>query len=86
MHRSQKLVGDGDQEYSNEKRVVNVRVDGTAHLPESLRLTNLVGRGFTVNESWAPQVRLPKTPLYRAHEEGTESRALPNCDETRGKT
>jgi hypothetical protein len=28
MHRSQKLVGDGDQEYSNEKRVVNVQVDG----------------------------------------------------------
>ena len=41
MHRSQKLVGDGDQEYSKEKRVVNVRVDGmrvdgTAHPPESL--------------------------------------------------
>ena len=28
MHRSQKLVGDADQEYSNEKRVVNLRVDG----------------------------------------------------------
>jgi hypothetical protein len=39
MHRPQKLAGDGNQEYSNEKRVVNVRVDGidgTAHLPESL--------------------------------------------------
>jgi hypothetical protein len=34
---SQKLVGDSDQENSNEKRAVNVRVDdvdGTAHLPE----------------------------------------------------
>jgi hypothetical protein len=29
MYRSQKLVGDGDQEYSNEKRAVNLRVDGT---------------------------------------------------------
>jgi hypothetical protein len=36
MHRSPKLVGDGDQEYSNEKHVVNVRVDGAPHLPESI--------------------------------------------------
>ena len=35
MHRSKKLLG-SDQGYFNEKRPVNVRVDGTAHLAESL--------------------------------------------------
>ena len=34
MPRSKKLPGSGDQEYFNEKRPVNVRVDGTAHLAE----------------------------------------------------
>ncbi len=34
MHRSKKLLGSGDQEYFKEKRPVNVRVDGTAHLAE----------------------------------------------------
>jgi len=34
MHRSKKLLGKGDQEYFNEKRPVNVRVDGTARLAE----------------------------------------------------
>jgi hypothetical protein len=34
MHRSQELLGSGDQEYVNEKRPVNVRDDGTAHLAE----------------------------------------------------
>jgi hypothetical protein len=34
MHRSKKLLGSGYQEYFNEKRPVNVRVDGTAHLAE----------------------------------------------------
>jgi hypothetical protein len=28
MHRSENLPGSGDQEYFNEKRPVNVRVDG----------------------------------------------------------
>jgi hypothetical protein len=31
MHHSKKLLGSGEQEYFNEKRPVNVRVDGTAH-------------------------------------------------------
>jgi len=34
MPRSKKLPGNGDQGYFNEKRPVNVRVDGTAHLAE----------------------------------------------------
>jgi hypothetical protein len=34
MHRSRKLLCSGDEEYFNEKRSVNVRVDGTAHLAE----------------------------------------------------
>ena len=34
MHRSKSLLGSGDQEYFNEKRPVNVRVDGTAQLAE----------------------------------------------------
>ena len=34
MHRSKNLLGSSDQEYFNEKRPVNVRVDGTAHLAE----------------------------------------------------
>jgi len=34
--RSKKLLGSGDQEYFNEKRPVNGRVDGTAHLAELL--------------------------------------------------
>jgi hypothetical protein len=34
MRRSKKLLGSGDEEYFNEKRSVNVRVDGTAHLAE----------------------------------------------------
>jgi len=34
MHRSKKLLGSGDQEYFNEKRPVNVRDDGRAHLSE----------------------------------------------------
>jgi hypothetical protein len=34
MHRSQNLLVSGDQEYFNEKRPVNVRVDGTAHRAE----------------------------------------------------
>jgi len=34
MHRSKKLLCSGDEEYFNEKRSVNVRVDGTAHLAE----------------------------------------------------
>ncbi|HUZ97351.1 MAG TPA: hypothetical protein VMU57_20805 [Edaphobacter sp.] len=36
MHRSQTLADIADGEYSNEKRLVNVRVDGTDDLPESL--------------------------------------------------
>ena len=35
MHRSKKLLVSGDREYFNEKRSVNVRVKGTAHLAES---------------------------------------------------
>jgi hypothetical protein len=35
MHRWKKLLRSGDQEYFNEKRPVNVRVNGTAHLAES---------------------------------------------------
>ncbi len=43
MHRSKKLLGSGNQEYFNEKRPVNVRVDGTAHLAELFpRLTDAV--------------------------------------------
>jgi hypothetical protein len=34
VHRSKKLPGGGDEEYFNQKRSVNVRVDGTAHLAE----------------------------------------------------
>ena len=34
MHRSKKLLGNGDQEYVNEKHPVNVRVDGVADLAE----------------------------------------------------
>jgi len=34
MHRPKKLLGSGDQGYCNEKRPVNVRVDGTAHFAE----------------------------------------------------
>src|SRR6266849_7957610 len=34
MPRSKKLLNSGDQEYFNEKRPVNVRVDSTAHLAE----------------------------------------------------
>jgi hypothetical protein len=33
-HRSKKPLGNGDQGYCNEKRPVNVRVDGTANLVE----------------------------------------------------
>jgi len=36
MHRSKKLLCSGDEEYFNEKRPVNVRVEGTAHLAEAL--------------------------------------------------
>jgi hypothetical protein len=36
MHRSTKPLGIGDREYFNEKRPVNVRVDGSAHLAEAL--------------------------------------------------
>jgi hypothetical protein len=36
MHRSKKPLGSGDREYFNEKRPVNVRVDGTAHLTAAL--------------------------------------------------
>jgi hypothetical protein len=32
IRRSQKLLGDGKQEYFNEKRRVNSRVNGTARL------------------------------------------------------
>jgi hypothetical protein len=34
MHGPKKLLGSADQGYVNEKRPVNVRVDGTAHLAE----------------------------------------------------
>ena len=34
MYRSMKLLGSGEKEYFNEKRPVNVRVEGTAHLVE----------------------------------------------------
>jgi len=34
MYRSKKLLSNGDQEYFNEKRPVNLRVDGIAHLAE----------------------------------------------------
>jgi hypothetical protein len=34
LHRSKKHLGSGGQEYFNEKRPVNLRVDGTAHLAE----------------------------------------------------
>jgi len=34
MHRSQKLLGSGDQGYFNEKGPVNLRVEGAAHLAE----------------------------------------------------
>jgi hypothetical protein len=36
MHRSMKPLGRGGQEYFNEKRPVNGRVGGTAHLAETL--------------------------------------------------
>jgi hypothetical protein len=31
MHRSKKVLGSGEQEYFNEKPLVNGRVDGAAH-------------------------------------------------------
>jgi len=34
MRCSKKLLVNGDQEYFNEKRPVNMRVDGTAHFAE----------------------------------------------------
>src|ERR1700693_1378248 len=34
------------------------------------RRTSLVGRGFTANESGAPQVRLPKTPVIQSTRRG----------------
>ncbi len=34
MRRSKNLLGSGEQEYFNEKRPVNVRVDDTAHLAQ----------------------------------------------------
>jgi hypothetical protein len=34
MHRSQKLLGDGGQEYFNEKRLVNLRVGRRAQVAE----------------------------------------------------
>jgi hypothetical protein len=36
MHGSKKPLGSGDREYFNEKRPVNVRVDGTALLAVAL--------------------------------------------------
>jgi phage gp46-like protein len=36
MRRSKKPLGSGDREYFNEKRPVNVRVDATAYLAETL--------------------------------------------------
>jgi hypothetical protein len=52
MHRSKKLLGSRDQEYCNEKRPVNVRVDGTAHLAELFprpgMLTNTSHHGGSV--------------------------------------
>jgi len=36
MRRSKKPLGGLDREYFNEKRPVNVRVDGTAHLAAAL--------------------------------------------------
>jgi hypothetical protein len=36
MHRSKKPLVSGDREYFNEKRPVNVRVEGTAQLAEAL--------------------------------------------------
>ena len=40
MHRSKKPLVSGDREYFNEKRPVNVRVEGTAHLAEALLTLN----------------------------------------------
>jgi hypothetical protein len=40
MHRSKKPLVSGDREYFNEKRPVNVRVEGTAHLAEALLSLN----------------------------------------------
>jgi hypothetical protein len=37
MHRSEKLLVNGDEEYFNEKCSVNVRVDGAALLSELTR-------------------------------------------------
>jgi hypothetical protein len=34
MRRSQNPLGSGGQEYFNEKRPVNLRIDGTAHPAE----------------------------------------------------
>ncbi len=36
MHRSKKPLVSGNREYFNEKRPVNVRVEGTVHLAEAL--------------------------------------------------
>ena len=36
IHRSKKPLGSGDRGYFNEKRPVNVRFDGTAHLAKAL--------------------------------------------------
>jgi hypothetical protein len=42
MHRSQKLAGNGNQGYSDEKRLVNAGVDGKARLPSLLRARKML--------------------------------------------
>jgi hypothetical protein len=56
MHRSKKPLRNGVREYFNQKRPVNMRVDGidgTAHLVEALP----TARGYSDKDRWALLIR-----------------------------
>jgi len=57
--RSKKLLGSGDQEYFNEKRPVNGRVDGTAHLAELLPAPGVL-RNTQPSPWFCPSVAKPE--------------------------
>ncbi len=62
MHRSKKLLGSGDQGYFNEKRPVNVRVDGTAHFTA---LFPRPGRKVRVLTNLECRLIRSEVPIYR---------------------
>jgi hypothetical protein len=54
MHRSKKPLRSGVREYFNQKRPVNMRVDGTAHLAEAIPphegiLMKIAGHSYPCN-------------------------------------